>query len=100
MWFRITFSMTAAFVAMVMDLRTGCVDNGWLVFCMIISLVFNGMEKGAAGVGFFALGMVFPFIMLWFLFLFHMLGAGDIKLFCVLGGLLGVHSIGVCVAVS
>jgi prepilin peptidase CpaA len=35
------------------------------------------------------LGVILPFAGLWFLYVFHVLGAGDIKLFCALGAFTG-----------
>jgi prepilin peptidase CpaA len=39
-------------------------------------------------------------LLLWWLFFFRMLGAGDIKLFCALGGLMGPGIIWKCMLVS
>ena len=59
------FPVAVAGTAMIMDIRTAKVDNGWMI-----------------------------------LFAFGMIGAGDIKLFCALGGIMGCESIIKCIFIS
>lgn len=70
---------------MVMDIRTAKVDNGWILFSMFLGLSGCIWQKGIAGICSFAVGSVVPLLLI-ILFLFGMMGAGDIKLFCALGG--------------
>ena len=79
-----------AWTAMIMDLRTARIDNGWILFSMAVGAVCCIMEKGIAGM----------FLILIILFGFGMLGAGDIKLFCALGGVMGTAGILKCILVS
>ena len=72
-----------AWTAMIMDLRTARIDNGWILFSMAVGAVCCTMEKGIAGMFFYAAGSSIPLILI-ILFGFGMLGAGDIKLFCAL----------------
>lgn len=59
------------------------------------------VEKyGVAGIGFWMLGTIFPIIILFFLFFFKMLGAGDIKLFSVIGGICGIRFLCAVIIVS
>lgn len=79
------------------DVRTGRIPNLWLAFwlCVIgIGKVFCGGESGGQkaevflayfGAMFFAAAILFP------LFIFRMMGAGDIKLMAVLCGALGIQ---------
>ena len=83
-----------------MDLRTRRIANEWIITAWIVGLVTQLIRYGAAGAGFFFLGMLFPILALYILFYFHMLGAGDIKLLSAVGGFLGVPAILKCMIVS
>ncbi len=80
-------AVVMAAAAAVKDMKSGKIPNCWvlagmlLAFCLrIVSGTGIGWKTGA--------GMLLPFVLLFPLFWFRMLGAGDIKLFCVLGILL------------
>ena len=45
-------------------------------------------------------GMVIPFALLWIFFRFRKIGAGDIKLFCVLGAFMGPAAVLCCMLCS
>ena len=92
--------LVIAGMAMMMDLRWMRVDNGW-IFCSLVSgLRFQLWTNGIRGPGIFFAGAAFPIVVLGILFYFRMLGAGDIKVFCALGGIMGIEKIGICMAVS
>lgn len=97
MFFNICFPVTAAAVAAIMDLRTGKVDNGWILFCIVVEISVSFLREGPAGVGKQIMGMLLPALIFAPLFLFHMIGAGDIKLFSVLGGIMGTEKILRCI---
>lgn len=100
MFFRICFPVTIAAVAVIMDLRTAKVDNGWILFSIVVGLLIRMLtENGNVFLKFMA-GMIFPIVCLGVLFLFHMLGSGDIKLFCALGGIMGMENIAKCIFIS
>lgn len=84
-------------IAVLMDLQTTKVDNGWILFSLLIGGLYRTLSQGPVGLFAFFQGICFPFLLLLFLFYFRMLGSGDIKVFCVLGGLLGVRKIGYCI---
>lgn len=84
---------------MIMDIRTAKVDNGWILFSMFLGLLISIWKKGFAGISFFAAGSAVP-LFLGILFVFGMLGAGDIKLFCALGGIMGPGAVLKCICVS
>ena len=84
---------------MIMDLRTARIDNGWILFSMAVGAVCCTMEKGIAGMFFYAAGSSIPLILI-ILFGFGMLGAGDIKLFCALGGVMGTGAVFRCILSS
>ena len=79
-----------AFTAVIMDLKSGRVDNRFLFCCLFADLAFLLSRFGCEGFLHLTRGVLLPFLLLFPLFLFHMLGAGDIKLFCVICPLLSV----------
>jgi len=93
------FPVTVAGTAMIMDIRTAKVDNGWIIFSMSVGLFVCIWQKNITGIGFFIMGSVMP-LFLMILFAFGMIGAGDIKLFCALGGIMGCESIIKCIFIS
>lgn len=100
MFFCTVFPVVTAAVAMVMDLRTAKVDNGWILFSMVVGFLVKFRQNGIAGTVDFVTGSILPIILLGGLFFFHMMGAGDIKLFCALGSIWGVWAILKCILVS
>ena len=93
------FPVIVAGTAMIMDLRNAKIDNGWILFSMFLGLMICIREKGISGVCFFVTGSSFPLFLI-ILFLFGMLGAGDIKLFCALGGVMGTGAVFRCILSS
>lgn len=80
-----------------MDVRTGKIPNGWLLFCTLCLLAaqwirgpsfFTVWEVG----GILSFGIqAMLFLAIFFpLFLFRMMGAGDIKIMALIGGSLGI----------
>ena len=86
------FPAIVAGTAMIMDLRNAKIDNDWILFSMFLGLMICIREKGISGVCFFVTGSSFPLFLI-ILFLFGMLGAGDIKLFCALVGVMGTGAV-------
>ena len=84
---------------MIMDLRTAKVDNGWILFSMFLGLPVCIWRKGMTGICFFTMGSVIPLFLI-VLFIFGMIGAGDIKLFCALGGVMGPGAVLKCIFFS
>lgn len=87
-------------IAMIMDLRWMRVENSWILCSMVSGLLFQLQTHGIYGLLYFLTGAVYPLCVLGVLFYFRMLGAGDIKLFCTLGSIMGMKTIGKCMAVS
>lgn len=86
--------------AMFMDLCWMRVDNGWILLSLGVGFVCRCLLYKTAGIAEFAAGAVLPLLILGVLFYFRMLGAGDIKLFCALGGIMGVAEIIQCMLYS
>lgn len=85
MYFVLLFSSGAV----CMDLLKQRVSNVWIGLGWCLGLVYWLNARGTAGLRIFLLGAALPVLALYSLFYFRMLGAGDIKLFSVLGGFLG-----------
>lgn len=94
------FLLVVAGIAMVMDLRVMQVENGWILFSLITGFFLRFWQEGIAGIPGFLIGVMLPAAVLGILFCFRMLGPGDIKLFCALGGIMGVPGILRCMMVS
>ena len=95
-----TFPVVAAGCAVLMDLQRTKVDNGWLLFCILVSLFTRIWEKDVGSLGSWLIGLLLPVLLLGILFAFRMLGAGDIKLFCAMGSMLGPVKILKCISYS
>lgn len=86
--------------AVIMDLRTRKIKN-WLILVGLTSgFLLRLVIEGKAGVISFLAGSLFPVILLFVLFLFRIIGAGDVKLMAVTGGFLGIHSILRCIIIT
>ena len=92
--------LTIAGAAVIMDLRTAKVENGWILFSLLTGSAYRLLRDGPGGIVLFLAGAMIPLITLTGLFYFRMLGPGDIKVFCALGGVLGVRRIGYCMLYS
>lgn len=79
-------------IASVSDLRSYKVKNLYIIigvglgiFFFIGSHTYQSLEKSCC----VFLGTILPVILLWLLFRYKVIGAGDIKLFSIIGGLYG-----------
>lgn len=75
--------------AVLCDLGSGRIPNGLILAGLGLSVIYQCCSAGAVGLVLCMGGMILPVILLGLLYYFRMIGAGDIKLFCVLGGFLG-----------
>ncbi len=80
--------MVISAMAVWMDFRDASVDNGWILFSFVTGFLIQITERGLKGGAIFLTGVAVPIILLGILFVFRMLGAGDIKLLCALGGIM------------
>ena len=64
MLFYMIFPAIAAGGAVVMDIQRAKVDNAWLLFCLVISLTVQLMERGTGGFIAWSFGACIPF---WYL---------------------------------
>lgn len=86
--------------AVAMDLRFEKVWNPWIWLGWGCGFLCQLLERGIQGIIDFAAGGILPILLLFPLFLFRMLGAGDIKLLSALGGFLGCRGILLVLAFS
>lgn len=96
-----------AYVAMVfvtaaamMDLYTGKVKNAWICAGFGVGLLLMFLLRPAFGWSGFAAGVGSAFLIGWIPFRLRALGAGDVKVFMVLGCLLGGEDVLWCILFS
>ena len=94
------FPAIAAGCAALMDIQRTKVDNGWLLFCVLVSLFTRIWKMDVSSLGTWICGLLVPILILWILFIFRMLGAGDIKLLSVIGSMIGPTKILNCISYS
>ena len=92
--------MGMAFVAVCMDVATEKIANGGILIFGLIGIGYQLSMLGTAGFWRYLSGAVIPVLMLFMLFVFRMLGPGDIKLLSVLGGIMGTAAIVRCIVIS
>lgn len=100
MFLNIGLPLVIAGTAAVMDLCTSRVENEWILFSVTIGFIWRVLQDGISGIPDFAAGMILPAVILGGLFYFRMLGPGDIKLFCALGGVMGPGAVLKCILSS
>ena len=74
--------------AAVQDIQSGKVSNRLIAIGLMTGLIFQVIEHKVCGIYFFLWNISVPVILLYLLFQMRVLGAGDIKLFSMLGSLL------------
>lgn len=85
------FLLLMLFLMMLSDLYTDRIPNGTIVIGIITGLVFRYDRQGAAGVMYSMLSMAIAFFLTYFLFKIGAFGAGDVKLFLVVGSFFGTR---------
>lgn len=87
-----------------MDLKSYKISNLLIIFGLILGFIINYCEQGWTSISLWFFGMLLPILLLFPLFLMKALGAGDIKLFSVVGCFCGAvfvyHSIGVAFVIA
>ncbi|WP_343210211.1 A24 family peptidase [Anaerolentibacter hominis] len=76
-------------IAAAEDVRKYRIHNGWIGIGLSLGLLFRIWEAGWRGSLFWLAGAVVPVVLLFLLFTIHAVGAGDLKLFSVIGGFYG-----------
>lgn len=86
--------------AAVMDLKSYKVSNRLILSGLAAGLFVQVTEAGMKGFGVFLINVSIPVILFYLLFLMRALGAGDIKLFSVIGGIWNLKILYVTVIAS
>ena len=86
--------------AVCMDLKQQKVDNLWILFGWIAGIGYRFYQLQLRGIPLFFVGSVVPIAVLYWLFYFRMIGAGDIKLLSVIGGFIGPDLVIMCIGWS
>lgn len=87
--YKIAALLLLLILAIISDLKTYKIKNKILLIFLVIGLIISIYENSLSGLFSFILGCSVPFFILLILYILRMLGAGDIKLFCVIGSIAG-----------
>ena len=86
--------------AMLDDLSRGRISNGIIMTGLLWGALYQSFSGGMTGLLIFLGGVLLPVILMSGLYYFRMIGAGDIKLFSVIGGFLGPMTVLSCMVIS
>ena len=87
-------------VAAVQDIESGKVSNRLIVTGLMIGIIVQVTADRVWGVYYFLRNISVPVILLYLLFQMRVLGAGDIKLFSMIGSILTIGELFRCMAYS
>lgn len=73
-------------IAVIMDIREWRISNRLITLGLFTGLILRIVGEGSIGIIYFLVNISIPVILLFLLFQLRALGAGDIKLFSVVGG--------------
>lgn len=93
-------AMVFVTAAAMMDLYSGKVKNAWICAGFGVGLLLMFLPEPAFGWSEFAAGVLSAFLIGWIPFRLRALGAGDVKVFMVLGCLIGGEDILWCILFS
>ncbi|MEY8391195.1 prepilin peptidase [Lachnospiraceae bacterium] len=94
------FCLMLLSIGAAMDIQSFRISNRLVVSGLVLGFIFQILESGVKGAGVFLLNISIPVILFYLLFLIHALGAGDIKLFSMIGGIWGFQILCKTIAVS
>ena len=77
-------------LAVVSDIKFYKIKNKILLPFMMLGILTNFIASGINGLKFSLVGLFIPMVILIVLYALKMLGAGDIKLFCAIGSMMGL----------
>lgn len=76
-------------IAVRSDLETCRIRNRVTYGFMLLGLIYNIMDQGLSGLPFSVQGLLLPALCLLLLYMIKAIGAGDIKLLCAVGAVMG-----------
>ncbi len=77
-------------LAVIMDMKSYRINNHLIIFGLVFGSLFHFGEYGWTSISLWLFGILLPVLFLFPLFLIKALGAGDIKLFSVIGCFYGI----------
>ena len=86
--------------AVLSDVSRGKIYNELILTGIFLGAVCQIMDQGVCGILWLLGGFTAPAVLMWPLYFFRMIGAGDIKLLCALGSILGIPEIFSCMFYS
>ncbi|MDO4323007.1 MAG: prepilin peptidase [Lachnospiraceae bacterium] len=86
--------------AVLFDLHEGRIPNGIVVTGILWGGTYQLFARGAMGLLLFLGGVFLPILLFGGFYYFRMIGAGDIKLMCVMGGFLGPSDCFACITAA
>lgn len=89
-----------AAMAVILDLWKRKIPNVLTFAGVAVGGIFQSINYGYMGILLFLGGVGTPLLVLGALYYFRMIGAGDIKLFCALGGFLGAIKSLTCILIA
>ncbi|MCR5107134.1 MAG: A24 family peptidase [Lachnospiraceae bacterium] len=90
---KITVLLIFSMIAAIMDIISLRVSNYLIIAGMITGLSISVYRDGAKGALSSLIGALIPFLLLFVFFIFRYFGAGDIKLFSMIGTFLGPQGV-------
>ena len=78
-------------MALVWDIRTHKIKNVIVFPFVLAGIATNFLESGVEGAAQSLAAMLVPILLMGVLYALRMLGAGDIKLFCAVGAIMGLE---------
>jgi prepilin peptidase CpaA len=87
-------------IAFYSDVRKGTIPNWLNVAGVIVGFAIHGFQDGLSGLTGSAIGLAIGFGVLFILYKFGALGAGDVKLFAAIGALTGIEFVLYCLMYS
>ncbi|WP_330414410.1 A24 family peptidase [Lachnotalea glycerini] len=83
-------------IALIMDFATGKVSNKLIIIGLLLGFFIPYIQDKKGNIIGFLLGAAAPVAILLLVFMIGGIGAGDIKLFAVIGGFIGVQGVLKC----
>lgn len=86
--------------AVLSDLGTGRIPNGIIAAGLLLGIACQVMRGGFLGAVIFLGGAALPLVLFGPFYYFRMIGAGDVKLLCAIGGFLGPAACFSCIVAA
>lgn len=91
---------TIVIVAVVQDFKSMKISNRLILTGLLLSLAFGFLTYGMSQIPYILLNISFPVIILYLFYLLGALGAGDIKLFSIIGGFTNLKTLTSCMVAA